>query len=96
MPGEHELQSAEESWKDSSVPTSVRNLPEGHMLHSTPPRYWLKLPAVQMEQLWAPAELMVPASHSMQFSLESCRVGDVAASSRYLPAGQSSQSSTES
>lgn len=86
VPGSQGVQSARESWKDSSVPVSVRNLPAGHMLHSEPPGNWLKLPAVQMEQALAPAELMAPAGQIEQSSTESCRAGEVAASCRYLRA----------
>ena len=60
--------------------------PAGHMLHSEPPGNWLKLPAVQMEQALAPAELMAPAGQIEQSSTESCRAGEVAVSCRYLRA----------
>ena len=86
VPGSQGVQSARESWKDSSVPVSVRNLPAGHLLHSAPPGNWLKLPAVQTEQAPAPAELMAPAGQVEQSSSESCRAGEVAASCRYLRA----------
>ena len=36
VPGSQGVQSARESWKDSSVPASVRNLPAGHMLQESP------------------------------------------------------------